>query len=502
MGLTATISGESLLERSSTFWAVAALVAVLFAITNLPWHLDDYDQAKQAFTSFEMVNEGHWFYQHTPNQKIATKPPLVGWISAAIYGISRSWEAAWRLPSLLAAAALLVVLLRSARSAYGTAAGLIAFAAFGLNLLSPRLATLVRTDMPLALLVCLLGLKIWQHIRTGAVWKPRDQLGMFALLTVAMLVKGPIVYAFLLPGIVAYKLTRRTAVGAGEAWSRWWPWVASLAVFLAWVAAGIAWVPQFYEEVVLKEFAGRFGETVHRPQPLYFYFPHLLHKFAPWSVLGVALAVVSWRANKLRIAHRWRKVSPEVAWLICWSFGGLLVMSLIPSKRVDRIFPIIPPLCLLVAAQFSGLSTDGVLLSRVRRWATAALVFACLWTSAYAAHKVITGYRDDRGALAKFGAEVRREAAANRWRYEIVGRKEEGMLLYLGRTRFLKPAEAAQQWNSGSIDALVVPAEELAGLLPQLPAAAPSGLEATVTINQQPRRYLLLTRSAPTQVAR
>ena len=43
----------------------------------------------------------------------------------------------------------------------------------------------------------------------------------------------------------------------------------------------------------MREFVGRFGETIHRPQPLLFYLPHLLHKFAPWSVLmiGIALSI-------------------------------------------------------------------------------------------------------------------------------------------------------------------------------------------------------------------
>ena len=503
MGLTATIGGESLLERRSTLWMVAVLAALLFATTNLPWHLDDYDQAKQAFTSFEMVNEGHWFHQHTPNQKIATKPPLVGWISAAFYGLTRSWEAAWRLPSFLAAVALLVVLTRAAREAYGTTAALLAFAAFGLNLLSPRLATLVRTDMPLALVVFLLGLQIWRHVRSGAAWTLRDQLIVFALLTATMLVKGPIVYAFLLPGIVAYQLTRRrSGAGGGSAWACWWPWIASLAIFLAWAAAGMLWVPGFYDQVVLREFAGRFSETVHRPQPLYFYFPHLLHKFAPWSVLALALAVLSWRRNNGPLTERWRRLPPEIAWLICWSLGGLLVMSLIPSKRVDRIFPIIPPLCLLLAAQFSRLTRYPELRPRMSKWAAIALIVACVSTSAYAGHKVITAYREDRGALARFGAHVRREAAANRWRYEVVGRREEGMLLYLHRTRFLKPAEAVEAWNTGLLDALVVAAEELTALLPQLPGAAPSGLEASVTINARPRRYVLVTRSAAPGPAR
>ena len=192
---------RGLLEDRRTLWVVAALIIVLFAIANLPWQLDDYDQAKQAFTSFEMVKEGHWLYQHTPHERVATKPPLVGWISAALFAVTRSWEIAWRLPSLVAALALAFVLFRAAKDAYGKVAAVIAVGAFGLNLLSPRLATLVRTDMPLALVIFLIGLLIWQKIREGDEWKLRDQVYVFVLLTAAMLIKGPIVYAFLLPGI-------------------------------------------------------------------------------------------------------------------------------------------------------------------------------------------------------------------------------------------------------------------------------------------------------------
>lgn len=492
---TAVSAEPSLLGRPGTLRAVALLIAVLFAATNMPWHLDDYDQAKQAFTSFEMVNEGHWFHQHTPKQLIATKPPLVGWVSAALYGITRSWEAAWRLPSLLAAAALLLVIARNAATGYGALPGMLAFAAFGLNLLSPRLATLVRTDMPLALVIFLLGLKIWQKIRADEPWNRRDRAVVFALLTAAMLVKGPIVYALLLPGIAVFELTRRTEERRASAWCGWWPWVASLAVFLAWAAAGIAWVPGFYEQVVLKEFAGRFNETVHRPQALYFYFPHLLHKFAPWSVLLVALAVAMWRRERMRFADRWRRLSPATAWLVCWSLGGLVLMSLIPSKRVDRIFPIVPPLCLLLAAATAAALADERLRPRVGYWMTAALIFACLFTTGSAAHKVITAFREDRGALVDFGEVIREEAAERGWRYEVVGRREEGLLLYLRRTRFLTVEEATERWNAGALDALVAPAKEVPRLLEQLPRAVHSGREASVTIAGRQRRYVLLTKA-------
>jgi hypothetical protein len=47
-------------SRRSTFWAVALLSALLAAVTKPAVASRRYDQAKQAFTSFEMVNAGHW----------------------------------------------------------------------------------------------------------------------------------------------------------------------------------------------------------------------------------------------------------------------------------------------------------------------------------------------------------------------------------------------------------------------------------------------------------
>src|SRR5215831_15620469 len=405
---------DRLLEDHRTLWIVAALTLLLFGIANLPWQLDDYDQAKQAFTSFEMVKEGHWVYQHTPHERVATKPPLVGWISAAVFAVTRSWEIAWRFPSFVAALALAVVLFRAANSAYGKVAALIAVSAFGLNLLSPRLATLVRTDMPLALVIFLIGLLIWQKIREGDEWKLRDQVYVFVLLTAAMLIKGPIVYAFLLPGIALFQLrafkerrlgqpsTANLTAGKpsliasdtriASAWTGWWPWIASLAIFLIWVVGGIRFHPGFYEEVVMHEFVGRFGETIHRPQPLLFYLPHLLHKFAPWSVLMIAIAFFDLRSRNWRLRSVIREMSPETFWLLCWSIGGLIVMSLIPSKRVDRIFPVIPPLCLLLAAQISGRDAalrrpDGAARGPYL-WTVAALASAILFTGGYTGWKV------------------------------------------------------------------------------------------------------------------
>jgi 4-amino-4-deoxy-L-arabinose transferase-like glycosyltransferase len=160
-------------------------------------------------------------------------------------------------------------------------------------------------------------------------------------------------------------------------------------------------------------------------------------------LLLIGLAIVDLRKRKDR-----QSLSPETLWLICWSLGGLLVMSLIPSKRVDRIFPVIPPMCLLIAAQLRG---------RNLRWATAALLLSILYAGGYSAFKVYTGYRDHRGALVGFGAMVRDEAARHEWRYEVVKTNDEGLLLYLGKLHFVPPAEAIARWERGELDALVGP---------------------------------------------
>ena len=495
-------SAADFLANPRTFWIVSILTVVLFLASNVPWQLDEYDQAKQAFTSFEMIKEGHWLYQQIPNGRVATKPPLVGWVSAALFTVTRSWGAAWRLPSLLAAVTMSILLFDAAKAAYGPVSGLLALGAFSFNLLTPRLATLVRTDMPLALVIFAIGLRIWDKVRKATPWTRGDRIVFFLLLTAAMLIKGPIVYAFLLPGIAIFQWSMRKTRGV-NAWPGWWPWLAALGIFVAWVAGGIFLVPDFYDQVVIREFAARFSQTIHRPKPSYYYIPHLLEKFAPWSVLMIAVAVLAFRSAKVRFIEALKRLSPEMLWLICWCAGGIFVMSVIPSKRVDRIFPVIPPLCLLLAAQVAGSKQEERFGQRLPRYCALALVVAGLFTIGDTTAKIVKQYRH-RG-LAVFGRSVRQQAAAEGLHYEIVGRTASGpgkgaqnaesfkkrrqstrskliaaqpgykdgvLLLYLERTHFISVEDGIAGWNSGAIDSLVAPESEWSRLAQELRSVA------------------------------
>lgn len=453
-------------KRNRQVLGIVTIVAVcLFAVTNLPWTLDDYDQAKQAFVSFQMIGQQRWLYQTTPDEgsgghgarhsshHINSKPPGIAWVSAVVYQITRSWDFAWRFPSFFAALALGFLILRSAQP-FGDLPALIALAAFALNVLSARLATLVRTDMPLALLTFAIGALIFEKVRMRTPWTTRDRIVLFALLTAGMFIKGPIVWAFVLPPLVFYQLWRKRRPDFPTAWSGWTSWIASFALFCVWLIAGIQFIDGFYEDVVVNEFAARFHEGIHRSQPLFFYIPHLLQKFAPWSLLSIGLLVAALRKTKAETGKWFEKLSPEMFWLIAWALGGIVVMSFIPSKRVDRIFPAIPPLCLLLAAQVKMiLDCDGL---RFRSVALGAVIFAAVFTGGYSTMRVVDGYRNDRDALVKFSSEVRRIATAERLRYEVLQGRDESLLLYLQRPRFHSAEEIMQL----DVDALVVPIDE------------------------------------------
>ena len=486
---------ERFLRDKRTFWLTGAWICVLFLTANLPWQLDNYDQAKPAFSSFEMVHEGHWLYQRMPLDPVAQKPPFLGWASTFCYEITRWWDLAWRLPSLLSALAISILLLGAASLAYGRTAGLISLGAFGFNLLSARLATLVTTDMLLALSIFLAGLLIWQKIRSGDAWNSRDRWWFFALLTMSLFIKGPVVYAFLLLGIAAFAWLKRSDK-VTSAWPGAWPWLGSLAVFLAWVIGGILFKPEFYDQVVMREFLGRFSRTIQQPQPVYFYLPHLLYRFTPWCALMILLAIVCRTRGRVREALH--SMPADIFWLICWSLGGLIVMSLVPSKRVDRIFPVVPPLCLLLGAQVGLGLTAQKIRGRVYQWSAAALLFAFLFTTGYNLWHVVPGYLYQRDTLVTFSRAVRQEAARYHWRYEVVlsenGTGTEGMLLYLQKPHFLPLDKAVQEWNSGKIEALVIPEDRMSLAMAELREATIAPLRTSKRKDLHAPSYFLVTR--------
>ena len=168
-------------------------------------------------------------------------------------------------------------------------------------------------------------------------------------------------------------------------------------------------------------------------------------------------------------------------------------MSLVPSKRVDRIFPVVPPLCLLFGAQVARIGSEDERRQSVYRWSAAALLVSILFAGGYSVAKVVVGYREHRDALAAFGREVRNQATAYHWRYEVIRGSDEAILLYLEQTHFAEPGQAIARWNVGQLDALVVPGDQLPNFLPRLREVGSPSLQSAQRKNLDRPNYMLLT---------
>ncbi len=189
-----------------------------------------------------------------------------------------------------------------------------------------------------------------------------------------------------------------------------------------------------------------------------------------------------------------RDLSPETFWLVAWTLGGFIFMSFVPSKRIDRIFPIMPPLCLLLAATIAACREKERLRTIVDRVCAAAIILSAVFMTGYTARKIDLAGREQRHAFPMFGRAVLKEVTKHHWRYGVIGGEDEGMLLYVRKTGFLEPEQAVVLWNGGKLDALVVPDDELDELLPRL-GGDPKTVVTSDPAGRYRKRYFLLVRS-------
>jgi hypothetical protein len=127
-------------------------------------------------------------------------------------------------------------------------------------------------------------------------------------------------------------------------------------------------------------------------------------------------------------------------------------MTFVPSNRVDRIFPVIPPLCLLLVSMVSACQCG----KRVRAWCGAAVVVAILAVSGYFLTIVWMGYRNRDDALVQFGREV--QAAVKKAGISEVGvveGRDEPIVIYCDAGRYLRVIRAMRAWSNGELNALV-----------------------------------------------
>jgi len=370
------------IQKKPALWMAAALLGLLLINWLAFFHhlgsvgLLDETEPLFAEASRRMLRSGDWITPYFNGQTRFDKPPLIYWLQAVAYGVLGVDVWAVRLPSALAALALVgfcfYTLLhfgvpspdqplgpqRQPRR-FWTAAWLGA-AMTALNLETIFWARLGTTDMLLS--ACMGGALLaffWGYVQPESpVRQRRWYWAGYALLGLAVLAKGPI--GVLLPGLIIaafslylgnfrqmvreLRLLRGLLILAAIAL----PWY-----ILVTLANGSGFINSFLGFHNLE----RFAEVVNQHAgPWYFYLIVILAGFAPWALyLPSALMRLHWRQRRF-----WQS-QPRTAHLGLlagvWFLVILGFFSLASTKYFSYVLPLMPAAAILVALLWAPLLT-------------------------------------------------------------------------------------------------------------------------------------------------
>jgi len=335
---------------------LAACWAYSFRL-GTPALFDDPNDAQYAEVAREMVETGQWLSPQLDYVLFLNKPPLSYWLIGASFEVFGVNELAARLPGVLTALVLLLIIWRlggilwDARAAWYGAAVLLTTGGILLE---------ARTVRPDLLLTAGIAGALLAATRLAARPRARGALiGWQVALAVALLAKGMV--GLLVPAAAVaaavlasgdYRLLRTLAHPRA-----WWLFVALVVpwhVVVAWQHPGFAWdyivnqhllffldrkLPRDSEGIPLWQFWGIFG-----------------FRLFPWTLF-----------LPLAVARAWTRAgSREERWagglLLGWAGAVLLLFSATSSRLEHYSIPALPACALLIGCVLSRLDRSQRLL--------------------------------------------------------------------------------------------------------------------------------------------
>ena len=339
-------------------WELLLLLAFALLLLGAGLGLRDpwpSDEPRFALVAHWMVEHGQWLFPHRGHELYPDKPPVFMWLEALAYLVTRSWRAAFLLPSLLAGLGSLALVYDLARRLWNHRSALLATATLLVTIHFTYQMRNAQIDPLLLCWITLANYGLLRHLLLGPSWRWFAVGCFFAGVGVAT--KGVGVLALLM--LVPYVVARR---GGWQhlAWPRGgWRWAGGVAMFLLPI---LGWLlpmllvaradgdPQHaaYVQNIL------FGQTVHR------YATPTGHLHSPFYFLGII--AVDWLPLSLLLPWAlpawWRRLQRRDARFLLplgWIVLILLFFSISPGKRDVYILPALPMAALALAPLLPGL---------------------------------------------------------------------------------------------------------------------------------------------------
>lgn len=298
----------------------------------------DLMESRNLATAQEMVREGNYLLPTMNGEPRLEKPPLPTWIAAGIEYISPDNLVLQRYASGIMATFMMIFLylltIRLTRNrTVGLIAALVLATSFGIILMGRTASWDIYCHSfmlaAIYMLVCALEGR-------GKQWTRFILSGIF--MGLSFLSKGPVsFYALLLPFLIGYIPLYRPS--AREKLTPLFTLiVVCLAVSFWWMLYVHLHQKEVLSYVVEKESASWINRNI-RPWYYYWQFPT---EFGIWALFLVTAILSFFFCEKERSRH-------ESGFALLWMFASLVLLSLIPEKKIRYLLPVLIPGALVTA---------------------------------------------------------------------------------------------------------------------------------------------------------
>lgn len=324
----------------------AALVILAPGLTGLP--PVDRDESRYAVATTQMLATGDFIDIRFQDQPRYLQPAGVYWLQALSAATFTDPEAreiwAYRLPSLTAALAAVLVTGVMASLWFGSWAGLLA----GLLLASCMSlgfeARIAKTDASLLAAVTIAQFA-FMRVYTGAARTRWPVLIFWIALGVGGMLKGPIILLVVGLGALALALWDRSLARLKPLQALWGVPLALLIAAPWYVAIGLATDGDFFRVAIGGNLLHKVGTGQQsHGGPVGYHLMAFALTFWPGALLAALAAPFAWR----------ERTRPEVRFLICWIVPAWLVFELVSTKLPHYVLPVFPAIAVLTAAAATG----------------------------------------------------------------------------------------------------------------------------------------------------
>ncbi len=337
----------TLLREHRAFILLLVLAALLFTSDIRAWREFVRAESYFALGARIMVEQGDWLTPHAPDEQPLNKPPLTYWLIGVSYKLFGAGYGSARIPSVIAALAVLASVYALGFHFYGKRVGLLSAALLLTSMLFMSFARLAMSDMLLTLFVTASLGAFAFALTLESKWM---SLVGYVALGLGLLTKGPVAIVLVAVPVAAELVNTRSRasvkklrIGLGL------PVVLSIGLpyfLIVYFRRGAGAIWFFFVGENLQRFTGNiYGEWA---RPFWYQLAAFFGDFAPWSLLILPAIWLIWHRGRHGQTDRFERI------LYLWLLSTLLLFSFSSFKRDYYLLPAMPAAALMVARLLSS----------------------------------------------------------------------------------------------------------------------------------------------------